>query len=146
MTLGAAVPPTVERYWSVRLFSADAMRKSLRSNPTTQTSLAETQRSPKHPLSMLRKARRVISACRCICWEQLMPVAGHRTLGGQCFCSAVHYAVADEFLYAANCHCSNCRRTTGSAFKPFAGIEREKFAVTKGGDKLMIYGDDIGHD
>lgn len=75
-----------------------------------------------------------------------MSNASGRTLGGKCFCSAVQYAVADEFLYAANCHCSNCRRTTGSAFKPFAGIERHKFALTKGGDKLMIYGDDNGHD
>jgi hypothetical protein len=50
--------------------------------------------------------------------------------------------VADAFRYAMNCHCSNCRRTTGSAFKPFAGIEREKLAVTQGEGKLMIYGDD----
>ena len=65
-----------------------------------------------------------------------------RILAGKCFCGAVQYEVADAFLYAMNCHCSNCRRTTGSAFKPFAGIEREKLAVTQGRDKLMIYGDD----
>ena len=69
-----------------------------------------------------------------------------RTLTGTCFCCAVRYAVADEFRYAMNCHCSNCRRTTGSAFKPFAGIEREKFAVTEGGDTLMVYGDDMAND
>ena len=46
------------------------------------------------------------------------------TLTGKCFCSAVEYSVPDAFVYAMNCHCSNCRRTTGSAFKPFAGIER----------------------
>ena len=62
-------------------------------------------------------------------------------LSGKCFCGAVQYAVPDAFAYAMNCHCSNCRRTTGSAFKPFAGIERGKFAVTQGQDKLMIYGD-----
>jgi hypothetical protein len=54
--------------------------------------------------------------------------------------------VADEFAYAANCHCSNCRRTTGSAFKPFAGIAREKLTITKGMDDVMIYGDQTGHD
>ena len=53
--------------------------------------------------------------------------------------------MADEFLYAANCHCSNCRRTTGSAFKPFAGIEREKLALKKGADGLMIFGDEHGN-
>src|SRR5437868_11688987 len=69
-----------------------------------------------------------------------------RTLRGKCYCGAVQYAVADEFIYAANCHCSNCRRTTGSAFKPFAGIERSKLVVIDGADKLMIFGDDQGND
>ena len=69
-----------------------------------------------------------------------------RTLAGKCFCGAVQYAVADEFVYAANCHCSDCRRATGSAFKSFAGIERGKLIVTGGGDSLMIYGDENGHD
>jgi hypothetical protein len=63
-----------------------------------------------------------------------------------CLCGAVKYAVADEFVYAANCHCSNCRRTTGSAFKTFAGIERDKLKVTKGQDHLiMIFGDENGN-
>ncbi|MER8825706.1 GFA family protein [Mesorhizobium sp. M0938] len=72
--------------------------------------------------------------------------AGNRTLVGKCLCGAVQYAVADEFLYAANCHCSNCRRTTGSAFKPFAGIERERLSLTEGDDNLLIFGDETGHD
>ena len=67
-------------------------------------------------------------------------------LTGKCFCGAVQYAVSDEFGYALICHCSNCRRTTGSAFKPFAGIERAKFTVTKGADGLLIYGGDKAHD
>jgi hypothetical protein len=74
----------------------------------------------------------------------LKPVA--RTLTGTCFCRAVLYEVVDAFRYAMNCHCSNCRRVTGSAFKPFAGIERGKFAVTQGADKLMVYGDDKTND
>jgi hypothetical protein len=62
-------------------------------------------------------------------------------LDGKCECGAVRYRVADEFRYAANCHCSNCRAATGSAFKPFAGIEREKLTLTDGADKLLIWGD-----
>jgi catechol 2,3-dioxygenase-like lactoylglutathione lyase family enzyme len=50
--------------------------------------------------------------------------------------------VEDAFVYASNCHCSNCRAATGSAFKPFAGIEREKLALTDGADRLQIVGDD----
>src|SRR5438105_15691672 len=69
-----------------------------------------------------------------------------RILAGECHCRAVGYTVADEFAYALNCHCSNCRRTTGSAFKPFAGIAREKFGLVRGEDNLLIYGDPAGHD
>jgi hypothetical protein len=71
---------------------------------------------------------------------------GDRSLAGKCLCGAVHYAVADEFVYAANCHCSNCRRTTGSAFKPFAGIGRNRLRITKGEDNLMIVGEANAND
>ena len=72
--------------------------------------------------------------------------ASARKLAGKCFCGAVQYAVADEFVYAMNCHCSQCRRATGSAFKPFAGIERGKLRVTDGLDGLLIFGEKTGHD
>ena len=63
-------------------------------------------------------------------------------LAGKCECGAVRYEVPDEFLYAANCHCSNCRAGTGSAFKPFAGIEREKLELTDGRDSLLVFGEE----
>ena len=71
-----------------------------------------------------------------------MPEGSSRVLSGRCECRAVRYRVADEFLYAANCHCSNCRAGTGSAFKPFAGIERNKLEVIEGADRLLVWGDD----
>jgi hypothetical protein len=64
------------------------------------------------------------------------------SLAGGCWCGRVRYRVADEFLYASNCHCSRCRAATRSAFKPFAGIEREKLEVVDGGDELLVTGDD----
>lgn len=68
-------------------------------------------------------------------------------LAGGCLCGAVRYAVKDEFVYALNCHCSNCRRSTGSAFKPFAGIERGKLRITQGEDSVLIFGDEhASHD
>ena len=63
-------------------------------------------------------------------------------LAGKCECGAVRYRVADEFRYALNCHCSRCRAATGSAFKPFAGIEREKLEITAGADALLVHGED----
>jgi hypothetical protein len=67
-------------------------------------------------------------------------------LTGKCQCGAVQYAVADEFIYAANCHCSGCRAATGSAFKAFAGIEREKLEITKGQDEILIVGEKDAND
>jgi len=61
-------------------------------------------------------------------------------LTGRCECGAVRYRVADAFLYAANCHCSRCRAATGSAFKPFAGIEREKLVLEDGSGPLLVHG------
>jgi hypothetical protein len=63
------------------------------------------------------------------------------SLSGACDCGAVRYRVADEFRYAANCHCSRCRAASGSAFKPFAGIEREKLEITNGLDGVLIVGE-----
>jgi hypothetical protein len=67
-------------------------------------------------------------------------------LRGRCECGAVEYAVPDEFLYALNCHCSRCRAATGGAFKPLAGIERAKFAVTQGADALFVVGEPDAND
>ena len=66
--------------------------------------------------------------------------AGARTLAGKCMCGAVHYEVADAFGYAVNCHCSICRQATGSAFKAFAGIERDRLRITQGEDSLLLFG------
>ena len=63
-------------------------------------------------------------------------------LAGSCECGAVRYRVADEFLYASNCHCSRCRAATGAAFKPFAGIERHKLELADGGDRLLVVGEE----
>lgn len=70
----------------------------------------------------------------------------HRMLSGECLCGAVRYEVEDRFGYALNCHCSRCRKATGSAFKPLGGIEQERLRVVKGAESLMIFGDESGHD
>lgn len=69
-----------------------------------------------------------------------------RVLSGRCECGTVRYRVADAFRYAANCHCSRCRAATGSAFKAFAGIEREKLALTAGQDSLLVVGEEDAND
>ena len=56
-----------------------------------------------------------------------------------------HTQVSDEFVEAYNCHCSNCRASTGSAFKPSGEIDPETFRVTKGADSMIVQGDLNGH-
>lgn len=60
-------------------------------------------------------------------------------LRGRCACRAVAYEVVDEFAAAFNCHCSNCRAMTGSAFLPWGEIGRDELKVTRGA--LLTIGD-----
>ena len=62
-------------------------------------------------------------------------------LRGRCACNAVAYEVADEFVAAYNCHCSNCRALTGAAFLSVGQIGRDKLRVSKGAESLMMVGD-----
>jgi hypothetical protein len=65
-------------------------------------------------------------------------------LKGRCGCRIVEFEVSDAFVEAYNCHCSNCRATTGSAFKPWGEIEPEKLKLTQGKDSLLVQGDADG--
>ena len=69
-----------------------------------------------------------------------------RQIPAQCFCGAVEFSVDDEFRYSLICHCSKCRQATGSAFKPFGGIEPSKLRFNQGANHLMIFGDENAHD
>ncbi|MBI1416384.1 MAG: GFA family protein [Limimaricola sp.] len=53
-----------------------------------------------------------------------------RRLSRRCLCGAATYSVDDAFTYAFNCHCADCQRATGSAFKPVAGIPRAQLTPT----------------
>jgi hypothetical protein len=61
-------------------------------------------------------------------------------LRGSCLCGTVGYEVEDDFAAAFYCHCSRCRRATGSAFKPMASIRTGKLQLTQGEAFLMLYG------
>jgi len=62
-----------------------------------------------------------------------------KILAGACLCGATTYTVADEFEYALNCHCAQCRRQTGAAYKPLAGIKRKTLTLTTG--EILPYGE-----
>ncbi len=69
-----------------------------------------------------------------------------KVLHGRCMCGATTYEVADEFEYALNCHCSKCRQTTGSAFKPLAGISLPLLRVTSGQENFLTVGGEAARD
>jgi hypothetical protein len=58
---------------------------------------------------------------------------------GSCLCGAVQYEIAAPFIYAGNCHCSQCRRASGSAFNSFAGVRQEALRITSGEAELSTY-------
>lgn len=47
---------------------------------------------------------------------------------GQCLCGRVHYQVLGEPLRIGLCHCTDCRRESGSAFAMFAVWPRAAFS------------------
>ena len=51
------------------------------------------------------------------------------TTGG-CLCGAVRYSIAGEVGPAGYCHCTDCRRVTGSAFNIAAPVRLADFEIT----------------
>ena len=68
-----------------------------------------------------------------------------KKLAGACYCRTVTYLVADAFEYALICHCTDCQRSTGSAFKPFGAIATAKLIVTSGDTDIARFGDERTH-
>lgn len=57
---------------------------------------------------------------------------------GHCHCGAVRYEFDGEPTSASYCHCSLCRRLTGSAFAPWCEVPNENLRWD-GGDNLQTY-------
>ncbi len=60
-------------------------------------------------------------------------------LKGSCLCQKVKIQVPDQFDYVGNCHCSECRKFSGSAFATAAGVDFDDFKITEGEDFIAIY-------
>jgi len=55
-----------------------------------------------------------------------------KNLNGGCLCGRVEYKVPDNLIYAGYCHCSECRRWTGSPFSATGGVKASDFTLSKG--------------
>ncbi|SLN67362.1 Glutathione-dependent formaldehyde-activating enzyme [Roseovarius albus] len=46
-------------------------------------------------------------------------------LSGKCFCGAVKWRASSKILWAALCHCEDCRRAASSDYVSWFGVEKE---------------------
>lgn len=60
------------------------------------------------------------------------------TLVGSCLCRKVKIRIPDNFQYMGNCHCSECRKFSGSAFATAAGVKCDELVITEG-EKYITY-------
>jgi hypothetical protein len=58
---------------------------------------------------------------------------------GRCLCGAVAYEVTLPFTRFVNCHCSRCRKASGSAYAANAAVTPDAFRWTRGADAVVRY-------
>ena len=58
---------------------------------------------------------------------------------GSCLCGAVRFEVRGPFLRASHCHCSRCRKHSGTAVCTQARVRRESFRLLAGEGALRVY-------
>jgi hypothetical protein len=64
---------------------------------------------------------------------------------GGCLCGAIRYAYEGPIGPAAYCHCTDCRRVTGSAFNVSVRFERASLRIEKGEPKAFTKRADSGN-
>lgn len=62
-----------------------------------------------------------------------------KMLEGSCLCGRVKIQVPDEFEYMGNCHCSLCRKFSGSDYSSVGGISSDKFRFVQGEEAVTHY-------
>jgi len=60
-------------------------------------------------------------------------------IAGSCLCGAVRYEVDALATPIGHCHCATCRKANASAYTSTAGVERDRFRLLAGADKLSAY-------
>ncbi len=58
---------------------------------------------------------------------------------GSCLCRAVAYEIRPPFLFFHYCHCSRCRKNTGSAHSANIFLKVDQFQWTRGEDLVRRY-------
>jgi hypothetical protein len=63
----------------------------------------------------------------------------HDTVRGSCLCGGVRFEVTPPFIRANHCHCSRCRKHSGTAVCTQARVWREQFRLLCGEDLIRVY-------
>src|ERR1700722_77224 len=58
---------------------------------------------------------------------------------GSCLCGSINYELSDELGEFGYCHCTSCRKASGTAHAANAPISRSHFHLHSGGDTLREY-------
>ena len=62
-----------------------------------------------------------------------------QTIHGSCLCGSVKYRITGPFKIFQYCHCSRCRKVTGSAFSPNIFVPPERFNWLNGEELVGRY-------
>ena len=65
-------------------------------------------------------------------------------LHGSCLCGGVRFEVTEPILRAGHCHCSRCRKHSGTFGLTQARVPREGFRLLAGEELLRVYRPDGG--
>jgi len=60
-------------------------------------------------------------------------------LRGSCLCGGIRYEIQGELRLPLHCHCSMCRKATGTAFRTRASVRSRDFRWVVGEDLLSRY-------
>jgi hypothetical protein len=66
-------------------------------------------------------------------------------LKGSCLCGGVRYEINSELAVVTNCHCSLCRKTSGSAFASGATIAAASFRFVAGKELIKEWESSPGY-
>lgn len=62
-----------------------------------------------------------------------------KTLTGKCLCGKVEIQVPDQFGFIGYCHCSECRKWSGSAFNTGGLVDSADFRIVAGEEFVSLY-------
>ncbi|MGI1677615.1 MAG: GFA family protein [Cellvibrionaceae bacterium] len=58
---------------------------------------------------------------------------------GHCLCRKISFRIPDDLEYAVYCHCSECRRFSGSIFSVTGGVRSNKVDILNGSELISRY-------